>query len=56
MCLRDSLEAFNLRYSDKWDMLETNIVLAVFLPIISDMCGFFFVLSFALFLLPKLSG
>lgn len=45
-----------MRYSDQWDLLEKTIVGTVFLPIIANRRGFFFVLRVALFLLPKLSG
>jgi hypothetical protein len=49
------------RYSPKvialyQDTLAAAITLAVFLPMVSDMSGFFFVLSFAAAVMPKLGG
>ncbi len=38
------------------ETLAAVIVLAVFLPIISDMSGFFLVLSFATAMLPLIGG
>lgn len=38
------------------DALAAAIALAVFLPMITDMCGFFLVLSIVTAVLPKLGG